>query len=275
MYAVHVVYTKFIFIILLLYMEDFETSDVGSENKELSKKERRELRRQERKARQARLGKKGGTRRILVWAGIAVGIVLVVYGIILGVSNKGDTSVTPSSADSITEKDWVKGDRTAQVIVVEYGDFQCPACRTYYPVLKSLAAEFSDKGVAVAFRHFPLRSHTNADESSWAAESAGLQGKFWEMHDMLFERQQSWSNVRNPKETFLLYAQELGLDMAKFEADYESDAVHTAVEQSFQGGLGAGVNSTPSFFINGTYIKNPASIEEFRSLITNAINTSS
>lgn len=256
-------------------MEDFETSDIKPENQELSKKERRELRRQERKAKQARSGKKGGTKRILVWAGITIGIVLVVYGIILGVSNKENTSVAPSPVDTITETDWVKGDRAAKVVIVEYGDFQCPACRTYYPVVKSLAAEFADKGVAVAFRHFPLRSHTNADESSWAAESAGLQGKFWEMHDMLFERQQSWSSVRNPKETFLLYAQELGLDIAKFEADYESDAVHTAVEQSFQGGLGAGVNSTPSFFINGAYIKNPASIDEFRSLITNALNTSS
>jgi len=243
---------------------------------ELSKKERRERRRQERKAEQRSAQKKGGMKRMLVWVGVVAAIALVIYGIVLGVLKTAENSPVPSSVDAISETDWVKGERTAPVIVVEYGDFQCPACKAYYPVVKSLSQEFSGTDVAFVFRHFPLRStHPNAEDASRAAQASGLQGKFWEMHDLLYERQDDWARVRNPNDIFKKYAEEIGIDVAQFESDIDSDAVKSAVDTNLSGGLSAGVNSTPSFFINGNYISNPSSIDEFRAHITDALGTSS
>ncbi|MDP2676950.1 MAG: thioredoxin domain-containing protein [bacterium] len=243
---------------------------------ELSKKEKREFRRQERKDEQRRAQKKGGYKRMFMWAGVAAVIVLVVYGIVIGVMKNGSNSATPSSVDAVSQTDWVKGERTARVTIIEYADFQCPACKAYYPVVKSLSKEFSGSDVAFVLRHFPLRSiHANAESSSRAAEAAGLQGKFWGMHDLLFERQGDWEKLRDPKDTFKAYAQEIGIDVARFESDMDSDAVKDAVNAGFASGISAGVNSTPSFFINGNYISNPANIDEFRTHITNALNASS
>ncbi|MBI4114327.1 MAG: DsbA family protein [Candidatus Niyogibacteria bacterium] len=239
----------------------------------LTKKERRELRRQERRSDQERSKRSRGVKRLLIWGAVVVGLGILVYGIVVGVSNRPASSRdAPSSVIGIQKGEWIKGAETARVVVTEYGDFQCPACRSYFPVVKALSEEFAGENVVFAYRHFPLRSiHKNAQDAARASEAAGLQGKFWEMHDILYERQDDWAKKRNPRDLFIAYAGEIGVDMSRFESDFESDAVNLAVEDDYSNGISAGVNATPSFFINGSYINNPSNYEEFKSIIEQSL----
>ena len=115
-------------------------------------------------------------------------IVLVGFGI-WKLASAPEVSNEKASLLEITEKDWVKGSADAPVTLVEYTDFQCPACGAYYPLIKQLTEEFGDK-VRVVIRHYPLiEIHKNALSGARAAEAAGRQGKFWEMYDILFSNQ--------------------------------------------------------------------------------------
>ena len=176
-------------------------------------------------------------------------------------------ALTTQKAESVSEADWVKGNKDSKVSLIEYSDLQCPACGAYYPVTKKLLTEFGES-IIFAYRHFPLRQiHFNSQISAQAAEAAGLQGKFWEMHDLLFERQEKWAEEKDPKALFKQYAQELGLDVEQFKGDLESEKVRNEVEGDFQSGLKSGVNATPTFFLNGKKIQNPRTFEEFKSII--------
>lgn len=187
-----------------------------------------------------------------------------------GPSSDSDTEAT---VPNVSSNDWSRGNPDAQVSVIEYGDFQCPACGSYHPIIKQLEEEFSDR-VVFSFRHFPLRQiHPNAEPAARAAEAAGKQGKFWEMHDILFERQNEWSNQLGAIGKINEYAQELGLDMEQFNADLVSDEIKDLVNADHSEATGAGLNSTPSFFINAKKIPNPQSIEEFRQMLTDALQT--
>jgi len=161
----------------------------------------------------------------------------------------------------------IKGNKDATVNLVEYSDLQCPACGVYYSVVKQLMEELGDS-VSFEYRHFPLRTvHRNAESAALAAEAAGLQGKFWEMHDILFEHQKEWS-AKSGSNIFNGYAEEIGLDVLKFESDLSfNEDIKNKVESDFQKGLESRVNSTPSFFLNGIKMQNPQSYEEFKSVI--------
>jgi len=161
----------------------------------------------------------------------------------------------------------LKGNENSNVKFVEYSDLQCPACGAYYPIVKQIVKEFGDK-ISFEYRHFPLKSiHANAQAAAIAAEAAGLQGKFWEMHDILFERQKEWSGERG-KNIFSKYAKEIGIDVLKFESDIEfNESIKNKVKDDFQSGINLKVNATPTFFLNGERMQNPRSYEEFRSII--------
>lgn len=175
---------------------------------------------------------------------------------------------TPAEAvKEVSPSDWIKGPSEAKVTLVEYSDFQCPACATYYPVLKQLNKEFEDS-MQFVYRYFPLKTiHKNAQVASFAAEASGRQGKFWEMHDLLFDNQKEWSDLANPQEKFMEYAKFLGLDTEKFKNNLESKEIKDKVESDYQNGLSATVNATPTFFLNGQKIISPRSYEEFKSKI--------
>ena len=180
-------------------------------------------------------------------------------------------SLVIAQVDSVSDSDWTKGKKNVKVSIIEYSDLQCPACLAYFPVIKQLADEFGES-VNFVYRHFPLRQiHFNSQISAQAAEAAGLQGKFWEMHDILFENQQNWSEVKDPKSLFEQYAQNLSLDLEQFKKDLESNDVKNEVEKDYQSGLNAGVNATPTFFMNNKKIPNPRSLEEFKSIIKQEI----
>lgn len=150
-----------------------------------------------------------------------------------------------------------KGNIDAKVKIVEFADFQCPACGTAYPIVKKVVETNRDK-VYYVFRHFPLPVHNNGKIAGQAAEAAGSQGKFWEMHDMLFEKQAEWSGEGDPEKVFEEYAQNIGLDVGKFKEDIKNAI--GPVNQDAADGKKLTVSSTPTFFINGQ--KYPGVLEE-------------
>jgi len=156
---------------------------------------------------------------------------------------------------SLRESDHFLGDpKKAKIIVYEYSDFECPACKAFVSIIKGLKEKYKDK-IVVVYRHFPLTEiHPNALVASQAAEAAGKQGKFWEMHDILFLRQDEWKSLSNPKETFIKYAQELKLDTKKFIEDFESEEIKNKILEERKEALGFGLNGTPSFFVNNRLV---------------------
>lgn len=199
-----------------------------------------------------------------------IGLVVVSAAGIILLATKGGSALRQSAAlvDAVADYDWASGPRTAPVTLVEYSDFQCPACGAYYPVLKELMKEY-DGRIRFVYRHFPLRAiHAHADFAARAAEAAGKQGKFWEMEALLFEHQRDWAESANAEGLITEYAVSLGLDRGRFESDVNSREVSQKVEKDFQGGLASGVNATPTFFLNGKKLENPKSYDEFRNTIT-------
>lgn len=171
---------------------------------------------------------------------------------------------------AVTSRDWVKGGREAKVVLVEYGDFQCPACAAYFPLVAELHQEFGDQ-MAFVWRHFPLSQiHAQAELAARAAEAAGRQGKFWEMHDLIFANQASWAGQSKAGEIFLQYGRELKLDLDKYQNDLESAEVRERVKNDYQEGLAHGINSTPTFFLNGHKV-HPNNYGEFKNIIQRAL----
>ncbi|GEM_PF-110606 len=244
------------------------------EQPELSKKERRELRRQERQAAQTSAHRAGASRRIALWAIALLAIAGSAYGVYYLASNSPSPDTGNGSlTNTVSDADWVHGNPVSSVTLVEYADFQCPACAQYHPMVKALEQEFGGD-VQFIFRHFPLtRIHPNAVDAGKAAEAAGQQGKFWEMRDILFERQTEWSPKPRPQATFIGYAQELGLDVGRFEDDMDRDDIEDKIDAHAQSGFASGVNATPTFFLNGEKMDTPRSYDEFRQAIAQAIAT--
>jgi protein-disulfide isomerase len=172
------------------------------------------------------------------------------------VSGVDHNAILSASEESGDIADHVKGNAEAKVLIIEYGDFQCPGCRSAAPAMKAVIDKYSDK-VGFVFRNFPLAIHNNARAAAAAAEAAGLQGKYWEMHDRLFENQQEWGNLSGNTRTdmFANYAEMLELDREKFLEDLKSDAVIAKINFDVSLGRKIGVNSTPSIFVNGKQVK--------------------
>lgn len=155
----------------------------------------------------------------------------------------------------------------AKVVITEYSDFQCPACGYFFPIVEKLKEHYGAQ-LEVNYRHFPLNSHQYAALAARAAEAARNQGKFDEMHDMLFENQERWSSSGNPQPTFVNYAKKLGLDIAQFENDINAAETQQKVMEQKQKGVERGVNSTPTFYINGEQVVTlPRTYEQFKALI--------
>ena len=213
--------------------------------------------------------------KIILWAIIAV----VVIGSIFGIVKLASKSQTPDSNNlaitisAINDNENIKGDKEALATLIEYSDFQCPACGSYYPIVKKVSEDLSAK-VKFAYRHFPLPQHKNAKLAATVAEAAGKQGKFWEMHDLIFQNQSDWSEEKNAAILFAKYAQELGLDLTRFQTDIASDDIKAKIENDYKSGVKAGVNSTPSFFLNGKKMDNPRNYDEFKNAIEQTLGQS-
>jgi protein-disulfide isomerase len=146
----------------------------------------------------------------------------------------------------VTETDHALGPSDAPVTLVEYGDYECPDCLNAFPIVKQLKERFGDS-LRFVFRHFPRNSiHPHAGVAAQAAEAAGLQGKFWPMHDLLFKNQHRLGDV-----DFAHLALTVGAEVYGFESAITADRVVRRVEQDYQSGQASGVRGTPTFFING------------------------
>ena len=182
---------------------------------------------------------------------------LVLLGLALIISffvSTSDRTVDPATFADVETYELeprIKGNEEADISLVEYSDFQCPACKQAYPVVEQIVENYGNQ-FSFEYRHYPLRSiHPNAQLAAQAAEAAGVQGKFWEMHDMLFDNQSEWSRSFNPTKNFKDYAEELGLNVDRFEFDLKSDEVIAKVDADEAEAQSLQLPGTPSFVVNG------------------------
>lgn len=203
--------------------------------------------------------------------GLGAALTIIILGAIV---LSGGKSALPESepkevdkAELVREHSHSIGAEGAKVTIVEFGDFQCPACRSTEPVLKQLLSEYSSDARLV-FRHLPLNGiHPHAEEAARAAEAAAEQGKFWEYHDMLYANQEAWSGSSNIQTALDAYATELGLNLAKFQADYTSSAIIDRISYDKGDAKKLEINSTPTIYINGEKLTEAPSYEIMKSEI--------
>jgi protein-disulfide isomerase len=205
---------------------------------------------------------------------VAIIVVATIAAALFGSSAPSKPQFNATNVPPLTASDWTRGDATAKVSLIEYGDFQCPACGEYEPIVEQLTKDYGTR-VLFAFRNFPLfQIHQDAMIGAQAAEAAGLQGKYWEMHDLLYKKQSEWS--AEPASTvvskfFNGYAQSLGLNVAKFDTDISSSVVTAKVQKDLASGNAAKIDHTPTFFINLTQIPNPANYAGFKAVLDAAL----
>lgn len=239
----------------------------------LSKKQKKRLERMERKEDQSARDKRSRqTKSTMTWLVTLAIIAGIVWGLVLLVKNSSEKGEIVATSESINSEDWTVGSADSLIHLIEYSDFQCPACASYEPTLVQLMEEYKDD-LYFAYRHFPLRSiHPHAQLVAQASEAAGLQGKFWEMHDKIFETQTLWAS-RPRIESFLSeLATEIGLNVDRFESDLKSSSVKAAVDADYESAVQLRLNATPTFILNGSIIPNPSNIEAFRVLFDSILS---
>lgn len=210
------------------------------------------------------------------WIAIAV-IVLVLVGIFAFTSNGSN-----NNSDKLTPSENIEGEGKDGIKLVEYGDFQCPACASYYSIVKQVASTYNTQ-ITFQFINFPLTSlHPNAFAAARAAEAAALMGKFWPMHDLLYEQNieyidsngtiASWVSASNPEPYFVSDARTLGLNTQKFQQLYASDQVNNLVVADENAGNSLGIDATPTFYLDGKQINlGSISVQTFETQINAAI----
>lgn len=204
-----------------------------------------------------------------------VGGVVILFLFLIGAYKLTNTSSPSSYGDITTVKanDHIKWSPDKKNVLVEYSDFQCPACKNFHSIFSLFEASSSPdfkitQKVSFVYRHFPLPQHANAMTSAYAAEASGKQGKFFEMGDLLFDTQDQWKNLGNPSDFFMKLAEQLKLDTIKFKSDMDSNEVKQKVDSDLASGNNAGVNSTPTFYLNGKKLDTIRSFEEFKKLLS-------
>ncbi len=191
---------------------------------------------------------------------------------LVGSSNNSEPVELSSSGEFRVASDSQTLAKDRPVILTEFADIQCPACQQYHPIVKSVLDLYPET-VTLNFKHFPIASiHPNAIPAAIAAEAANNQGKFFEMVDLLYERQQAWSRLPSTRDQFISYAKELGLDEKQFIEDLDDAALKEKIDTQRTEGINAGVNSTPTFFVNGVKIQNSGDISGFQGAIDAALS---
>ena len=214
---------------------------------------------------------------------VLVGVVVVAAAVMSGGFSSGSNAsgtlagFVATTAPAITSADWMRGDATATVTMIEYGDFECPACAEYAQIVDQLVSAYGNR-VIFAFRNFPLYTiHPDAQISAQAAEAAGLQGKYWEMNDLLYQKQNDWVTATPSSavsEYFDGYATSLGLDVNKFNQDINSSQVTSKIAADVASGNAASIDHTPTFFVNLKQIPNPTSYADFQVVLDAALASS-
>ena len=203
------------------------------------------------------------------WAILSLVVIALIAVFILAGGKAEDADNPLAYSDnptSIQDHDHIQGDNT-DVVIIEYGDFQCPACAAFFPIVQETKTRFGDE-FQLVFRHLPLVSiHPQALVAARAVEAAGMQGKFFEMHDIVYLRQASWSGSDDAASLFEGYARELELDIDQYNADVVSDEVFNKIDADANAARSQGFTGTPTIVVNGERIPTPASADQFKAII--------
>lgn len=217
---------------------------------------------------------------LIIFAAIFVGFM----GLMLYFSNQNKIDLNKYDLNKIISADKNTGEikehifqnetKNQKAVLIEYGDYQCPSCATMSTKIKALAEEYKGK-MTVIFRNFPLEGHPNALSAAAAAEAAGLQGKYDQMHSLLFEKQSEWSpaTISERGNFYEKYAKEIGLDLEKFKEDMKSDSINKKIRFDKLTGKELKVNATPTLILNGQKLDSNTYGDDskFREAIENAI----
>ena len=198
-------------------------------------------------------------------------VIGVIVAVLLGGSVWYSMSVEKTYNAGITLTDHVIGTETAKATLVEYSDFQCPACGEFEPVVQEVLQQHGDQ-LRFEYKNFPLiQIHPFAEPAAVAAEAAGQQGKYFEFHNMLFAKQSEWTSGIAPGVFFSKYAAELGLDVALFEKHQRASLLKDKVRADYKAAIALGLTSTPTFFLNGKKME-ITSVDAFKAEIAAAVN---
>lgn len=182
-------------------------------------------------------------------------------------SEEGPVSSEVKLLEEVNDSDHVKGSPEAAIVIVEYSDFECPACRSASLVLKQVSDQYEDR-VKFVYRHFPLSYHKNAAKAAEATEAVAVQGKFWEYHDLLFDK----SPGSYSEESFITWAGGLGLDVDRFTQDLKSGKYAEDVTADLHSGRASGVQGTPAIFINGYEYRGPVTSQSLTQTLDEILN---
>lgn len=207
-------------------------------------------------------------KKFSIIAGFA--IIVIAAGVVLMLrSSSGTPSAPGAPADPalLTRINSSQtGPATAPVTLVEFGDYECPACAAAFPILKPILDSYGLK-LNFVFRHFPLPMHNSAPLAAEAAEAAGSQGKYWQMHELLYTRQQEWAEKPNAFDVMVGYAQQLGLNVDQFRQDVQSNKFADKISGDMKDGQTLGINATPTFYVNGKQIVGVPKDGDLRSMV--------
>lgn len=188
-----------------------------------------------------------------------IGVIILAFVGFLVFSNHNNANGTSSGSNSSQPTNHVEGNLNSKVTLVEYGDYECPVCESYFTTITQVAQQYNSQ-IKYQFRNLPLSQiHPNAIAGARAAEAADLQGKYWQMHNMLYEYSNwdEWSTSSNPEPYFWTYASSLGLNVNKFKTDFASAEVNNRIQADLNAFAKTGEQeATPTFFLNGKYIPN-------------------
>ncbi|HUC89558.1 MAG TPA: thioredoxin domain-containing protein [Patescibacteria group bacterium] len=202
------------------------------------------------------------------WAIIAI-IVIVFGGILFFKHNNTSTTNSSSSNSSSQPTSHTTGQGKSGITLVEYGDYQCPFCGEIFPIVNQVVQKYNEQ-ITYQFRNLPLiQIHQNAFAAARAAEAAGKQNKYWEMHDWIYQNQSAWSSAGNVQAIFSSYAQQLGINVDQFKKDFASAAVNDSINADINAFKKTGQDmATPTFFLDGKKISpTPTSVDDFSKLI--------
>lgn len=189
-----------------------------------------------------------------VLGGILILTLVLLLGGIFFLSKSSSNSQTVDQTNMV-QIDYSKGQKigsgSAKVKLVEFSDFECPACAAAEPYVKKIITDYSADKVQVIYRHFPLPQHLHSQEAASLAEAAAAEGKFWEMHDKLFETQTQWSSLKDATPFFLDLAKQVGIEEDKARKAIQDKTYASIIDGDKAEGIRLGVNSTPTFFLNG------------------------
>lgn len=214
----------------------------------------------------------------LMITGIVILAILLAVSIFTGgfqfkkqgeVIKEAPTELPPTNMNALIDDDSIKGNPNAPVTIVEFSDYECPFCERFYSqTFKQIQEQYIDTGkVNFVYRDFPLSFHKQAQKAAEAAECAGEQGKYFEMHDQLFE-----NGVDRGVDSFKQYAKDIGLDQKSFDECLDSGEMKSEVKKDFSDGQNLGVQGTPAFFINGKEISGAQPFSVFQEIIEQELN---